>query len=56
MNIKHLFIRDGRFCADCNAYFLPDEMPQKMAKFGDDLVCIKCAILRINADKTLGAS
>ena len=55
MNLKQFFIRDGRFCVDCNAYVLPDKMPQKMARFGEDLVCIKCAILRINSDKTLGS-
>ncbi len=53
MNLKQFFIRDGRFCADCNAYFLPDKIPDTMTKFGGDLVCIKCSILRINSDKTL---
>ena len=55
LNLKQFFIRDGRFCADCTAYISPDKMPQKMARFGEDLVCIKCAILRINSDKTLGS-
>ena len=55
MNLKQFFIRDGQHCADCNTYITPAKMPQKMAKFGEDLVCIKCAILRINSDKTLGS-
>ena len=52
-NIRQYFVRDGKHCADCNAYFSPDKVPNKMTKFGDNLVCIPCTILRINAEKTL---